>query len=109
MIEDFGEFDDIAQVLQSEGSCGFDSDHLLKINVKGNLRKNITFWRLIGMLLFISSFIEQGYKLPFITFPEPSCFHNNRSALLHAQYVEIPLLSFVSQVELWSARNILQL
>lgn len=42
------------------------------------------------MLQFILSVIEQGYKLPFITLPEPSCFYNyyNRSALLHAQYVE---------------------
>lgn len=43
MVEDFGEFNDIAQVLQSEGPCVFDSDHSLEINVKGNLRENMAF------------------------------------------------------------------
>ena len=48
----------------------------------------MAFSRLIGAPLFNLSVIEQGYKLPFIIFPEPSCFRNNRSALLHAQFVE---------------------
>ena len=32
--------------------------------------------------------MERGYLLPFVSFPEPAAFKNNRSSLSHAQFVE---------------------
>ena len=37
---------------------------------------------------FILNIIERGYLLPFVSFPEPAVFKNNRSSLSHAQFVE---------------------
>ena len=54
------------------------------VNVKGNLRRNFEFWKHIGAPSFILNVIERGYLLPFVSFPEPAVFKNNRSSLSHA-------------------------
>ena len=51
------------------------------VNVKGNLRRNFEFWKRIGTPSFILNVIERGYLLPFVSFPEPAVFINNRSSL----------------------------
>lgn len=58
------------------------------INVKGNLRRNFEFWKRIGTPSFILNVIERGYSLPFLSFPEPADFKNNRSSLSHSEFVE---------------------
>ena len=58
------------------------------VNVKGNLRRNFEFWKHIGTPSFILNVIERGYLLPFVSFPEPAVFKNNRSSLSHAEFVE---------------------
>lgn len=54
------------------------------VNVKGNLRRNFEFWKRIGTPSFILNVIERGYLLPFLSFPEPEDFKNNRSSLSHS-------------------------
>ena len=52
------------------------------VNVRGNLRRNLDFWKLYPQ------HYRRGYLLPFVSFPEPAVFKNNRSSLSHAQFVE---------------------
>ena len=77
-----------SEVLKDNDLCEFDDSSKLKVQVKGNLRNNVHFWRGIGSSPFILSVIEERYKLPFFAFPEPATFKNNRSALEHAEFVE---------------------
>ncbi|CAH3199212.1 unnamed protein product, partial [Porites evermanni] len=58
------------------------------VNVKGNLRRNFEFWKHIRAPSFILNVIERGFLLPFVSFPEPAVFKNNRSSLSHAEFVE---------------------
>ena len=57
-------------------------------NVKGNLRRNLAFWKRIETPKFILNVIERGYLLPFRNLPEPVAFANNRSSLILADFVE---------------------
>ena len=59
--------DDLAQVDQITQNYELESGHSL--SVKGNLKNNLGFWRSIGAPDFILSIIENGYRLPFISFP----------------------------------------
>ena len=58
------------------------------VNVRGNFRRNFDIWKRIGTPSFVLNFIERGYLLPFVGFPEPAVFKNNRSSLSHAEFVE---------------------
>ena len=60
----------------------------LKISVKGRLKKNIFFWKSIHTSKTILETISQGYKIPFIETPAQAIFQNNKTALLHAEFVE---------------------
>ena len=83
------EFDNIAQVHCQNDLFEFElSDHPPRVFVKGNLRRNLDFWKRIGTSKFILNVIERGYILPFICFPEPAKFKNNRSSINHAEFVE---------------------
>ena len=84
-------YEDIVQVLQDNDACEFDDSSKFEVQVKGNLRKNLHFWRGIGVSPFILSVVEEGYKLPFFAFPEPAAFKNNGSALEHAEFVKSAL------------------
>ena len=55
------------------------------------MRKNLHFWRGIGASPFILCVVEEGYKLPFFSFPEHAAFKSNRSALEHAHFFESAL------------------
>ena len=44
------------------------------VNFKGNLRRNVEFWKHIGTPSFILNVIERGYFLPLVSFPEPAVF-----------------------------------
>ena len=80
---------DIAQVHCDSELFEFElSTSSPSVNVKGNLRRNFDFWKRIGTPSFILNVIDRGYLLPFISFPEPAVFKNNRSSLSHADFVE---------------------
>jgi len=72
-------YQDIVQSQRDYDACEFDDSSKFEVQVKGNLRRNLHFWRGIGASPFIFSVIEEGYKLPFFAFPEPAAFKNNRS------------------------------
>ena len=78
--------EDLAKVLEIVENCEVESD--LPLSVKGNLRHNIKFWKSIGAPYYILSIIENGYKLPFVSLPEPVKLRNNKSARLHADFVD---------------------
>ena len=80
---------DIAQVHRESGLFEFElTDRSPLVNVKGNLRRKLDFWKRIGTSKFILNVIERGYMLPFLSLPEPAVFRNNRSSLAHADFVE---------------------
>ena len=79
---------DIAQVHCDSELFEFElSTSSPSINIKGNLRRNFDFWKRIGTPSFVLNVIERGYLLPFVSFPEPAVFKNNRSSLSHADFV----------------------
>ena len=78
--------EDLAQV--EEIVEKFEVDSGLSLSAKGNLRANIEFWKSIGAPYFILSLIENGYKLPFASSPEPVKLRNNKSARFHADFVD---------------------
>ena len=59
--------DDLGQIDQIAQDQELKSGHSL--SVKGNLKNNLGFWRSIAAPDFILSIIENGYSLPFISFP----------------------------------------
>ena len=79
------------------------------------MKKNLGFWRAIGAPNFILSIIEKGCKLPFANFPVAVRLRNNKSARLHADFVdqavlELTLVGFVglmSNLQLLTPRQFL--
>ena len=69
----------------------FDDSSKCEVQIKGNLRKNLHFWRGIGASSFSLSVIEEVYRFTFFRFPESAALENNRSALAHAEFVESAL------------------
>ena len=51
-------------------------------------REGFKFWKSIGAPYYILSITENGYKLPFASLPEPVKLRNNKSARLHATFVD---------------------
>ena len=66
------------------------------VNVKGNLRENVSFYQSIGAPDFVLSIIRNGYRLPFVNFPESVILPNNRSARDHSSFVDEALLELLS-------------
>ena len=83
--------DVLAQVDQFTQNYELESGHSLR--VKGNLNLNkLVFWRSIGAPDFILSIFENGYRLPFISFPLAVKLKNNKSAHMHADFVDQAVL-----------------
>ena len=85
--------DVLAQVDQFTQNYEPESRHSL--HVKGNLN-NLVFWRSIGAPDFILSIIENGYGLPFISFPLAVKLRNNKSAQIHADFVDQAVLELIN-------------
>jgi hypothetical protein len=56
--------------------------------VKGRLRSHVQFWEHIGAYDNILDIIKNGYKIPFYSLPPKPCQKNNKSGLLHYEFVE---------------------
>ena len=82
--------DDLAQVEQITKNYDLESGH------------SLGFWRPIGAPDFILSIIENGYTLPFISFPLAVKLRNNKSARLHADFVDQAVLELVNSGSFWS-------
>lgn len=58
-------------------------------SVKGKLKENVNFWEhTIQANEFILNVIKEGYKIPFLSPPEPVKLKNNASALQHVKFVK---------------------
>ena len=66
------------------------------LSVKGNLRENLGFWRSISAPNFILTTVEMGYKLPFGSLPFALRLRINKSARLHADFVDQAVLELVN-------------
>ncbi|CAC5361265.1 unnamed protein product [Mytilus coruscus] len=59
------------------------------INVKGNLRKNVEFWKnVLCTNDFIINTINLGYRIPFVSEPSWAFLRNNMSAIKYSDFVE---------------------
>ena len=79
--------DVLAQVDQFTQNYELESGHSLR--VMGNY---LVFWRSLGAPDFILSIIENGFRLPFISFPLAVKLRNNKSAQIHADFVDQAVL-----------------
>ncbi|CAG2241016.1 unnamed protein product [Mytilus edulis] len=57
------------------------------IIVKDRLKNHYLFWKSIGCYEFILDTILNGYKIPFYSTPQSICLQNNRSAIIHSEFV----------------------
>jgi hypothetical protein len=68
------------------------------ISVKDSIKRNINFWRSeLRINSFIEDVIENGYKIPFETFPTTVFLKNNCSAKKHYRFVESAIAELVSK------------
>ena len=65
--------------------------------VKGNLKRNISFWEEIGSSAYIIDVIKNGYKIPFYETPDRSFHKNNMSAIQNARFVKEAVSELVNQ------------
>ena len=86
--------DALAQVHQFTQDYELESGNSLR--VKGNLKNNLVFWRSVGAADFILPIIENGYRLPFISFPLAVKLKNNKSARIYADFVDQAVLELLN-------------
>ena len=58
-----------------------------KILVKGRFKNSFSFWQRIGASQSVLHTVANGYKIPFLSTPEPAEFQNNRSATNNYDFV----------------------
>ena len=63
--------------------------------LKGRLRTKLDYWHTIGANNFVIDTIKFGYRIPFISTPCRALFHNNKSALEYASFVESAISELV--------------
>ena len=73
----------------------FEYEQFTKLGVKGSLKRNIEFWRAIGTPREILTLIDSGYQIPFTQTPPSVILQNNRSALMHSDFVEQAILELL--------------
>ncbi|XP_072042790.1 uncharacterized protein [Amphiura filiformis] len=67
----------------------FGDAEILPSGVKGKLKPCLSFWKLeLKASEFVLDVIEFGYKIPFVVQPPPFYAKNNRSSLVHPDFVE---------------------
>lgn len=62
------------------------------ILVRGRLKENTRFWKIIGSSEFVLDVFDNGYKIPFYSEPTKKEMKNNVSALKNSEFVENALL-----------------
>ena len=66
-------------------------------SVKGSIKKCIRYWQDIGADDFILGTIDQGYKIPFYSEPEPMEFPKHASAFRHKTFVSNEIKALLSK------------
>ena len=66
-----------------------DIDNKLElfINESDNLTHVYSFWKSIGCYDYILDTILNGYTIPFNSTPPSICLQNNRSAIIHGEFI----------------------
>ena len=68
------------------------------VSVQGRLRSHSQFWLYnLDPSSFVRKIVTQGYRIPFIRFPDPIFYKNHRSAHEHAEFVEEVIEELVAQ------------
>ena len=83
-------FDEFIEVINDYEHESLTGSAILQ--VKGSLRRNISFWHDVGAPEFILSIIQDGYRLPFKTIPSGNVLNNNMSSLHYPKFVEETIL-----------------
>ena len=86
--------DVLVQVDQFTQNYELESGHSLR--VKGNLKNNLVFWRSKSAPDSILSIIENGYRLPFISFTAAVKLRNSKSARIHVDFVDQAVLELLN-------------
>ena len=86
----FDEFVEVISDYEHQSSTGPAT-----LQVKGSLRRKISFWHDIGAPEFILSVIQGGYCLPFETIPSENVLENNTSSLHYPKFVEEAMLELL--------------
>ena len=60
------------------------------------LREDVSFYQSIGAPDFVLNVIRNGYRLPFVNFPDSVILPNNRSGRDHSSFVDEALLELLS-------------
>ena len=63
--------------------------------LKGRLKTKLEYWHTIGASNFVIDTIKFGYRIPFISTPCRALFHNYKSALENASFVESAISELV--------------
>ena len=63
--------------------------------LKGRLKTKLDYWHTIGANNVVIDTIKFGYRIPFISTPCRALFHNNKSALENASFVESAISELV--------------
>ena len=63
--------------------------------LKGRLKTKLDYWHTIGANNFVIDTIKFGYRIPFISTQCRALFHNNKSALENASFVESAISEFL--------------
>ena len=83
------EVSDIAQVHCENNLFEFElTNHPPLVNVKGNLRRKLEFWKGIGISKFSLNVIGGDICYFSLVVPEPAVFRNNRSSFAHTKFVD---------------------
>jgi len=86
-------FDEFIEVINDYEHESLTGSAVLQI--KGSLRRNISFWHAIGAPEFILWVIQDGYRLAFETIPSGNVLKNNMSSLHYPKFVEETILELL--------------
>ena len=76
------------------------------LSVQERLREHSSFWEQdLEASQFVLDIITSGYKLPFITYPQPMIAKNHCSAVKHAKFVEESIGDLVHSRCAWESMS----
>ena len=89
-----------------KGMKDFDLDSDLGFKVKGNLRRHKNYWRdVLVANSFVIDIIENGYKIPFLSSPQPCKLKNNKSALAEPKFVEESIAELLKYNRIYEVKD----
>ena len=72
------------------------------LSVQGRLLEHSSFWKEeLEASQFVLDIVTNGYKIPFIAYPQPMIAKNHHSALKHSKFVEDSIGDLVQSCCVW--------